>query len=168
VVNVGCGEGYYAVGLARLLPGVQVYAFDTEELARSLCAQLAALNGVAERVLVGGKCEAARLRELAGPGTLVLCDCEGGERELLRPELVPGLRQCDILVELHDAVSPGTSQAVLSRFEPTHEVTRIGHGGRDWTEHAALRDRPHLDQLLAMWEGRSGPTPWAWMTPRPE
>jgi glycosyltransferase involved in cell wall biosynthesis len=165
VVNVGCGEGYYAVGLARLLPEVRVYAFDTEELARSLCAQLAALNGVAERVTVGGKCDVARLRELAGPGTLVLCDCEGGERELLQPDLVPGLRQCDILVELHDAVSPGTSQMVLSRFEPTHEVTRIGHGGRDWTEHAALRDRPHLDQLLAMWEGRSGPTPWAWMTP---
>jgi glycosyltransferase involved in cell wall biosynthesis len=166
VVNVGCGEGYYAVGLARLLPEARVYAFDTEELARSLCAQLAALNDVADRVVVAGKCDVGRLRELAGPGALVLCDCEGGERELLEPELVPGLRQCDILVELHDVACPGTSQAVLSRFEATHEVTRIGHGGRDWTEHAALRDRPHLDQLLAMWEGRSGPTPWAWMTPR--
>src|SRR5207253_2384293 len=37
VVNVGCGEGYYAVGLARLLPAARVYAFDLSEVARALC-----------------------------------------------------------------------------------------------------------------------------------
>jgi glycosyltransferase involved in cell wall biosynthesis len=166
VVNIGCGEGYYAVGLARRLPGARVYAFDTQELARSLCGELAALNGVAERVVVGGLCEVARLRELAGPGTLVLCDCEGGEVGLLQPELVPGLRQCDILVELHDTIDPQISRTIISRFETSHDVVRIEHGGRNWMEFAALRGWTHLDQLLAMWEGRGGPTPWAWMTAR--
>jgi glycosyltransferase involved in cell wall biosynthesis len=166
VVNIGSGEGYYAVGLALRLPGALVYAFDTQELARSLCGELAALNGVAERVVVGGLCDVARLRELAGPGTLILCDCEGGEMQLLQPDLVPGLGQSDVLVELHDAVDPRISQSVTSRFEPTHQVRRIDHGGRDWTEFTALQNRPHLDQLLAMWEGRAGPTPWAWMTAR--
>jgi hypothetical protein len=166
IVNIGCGEGYYAVGLARLLPQAQIYAFDTQELAQSLCGQLAAMNGVADRVAVAGKCDGGRLRELAGPLTLILCDCEGGELELLNPDLVPGLQQCDLLVELHETSAPHLSQTIIERFEPTHQVTRIDHGGRNWMEYTALHDRPHLDQLLAMWEGRSGPTPWVWMTPR--
>src|SRR5262245_4204461 len=29
VVNIGCGEGYYAVGLARRLPSARVFALDT-------------------------------------------------------------------------------------------------------------------------------------------
>jgi len=31
VVNVGAGEGYYAVGFARRLPNAQVLAFDANE-----------------------------------------------------------------------------------------------------------------------------------------
>ena len=46
------------------------------------------------------------------------------------------------------------------------QVTMIGHGGRDGNVYPLLRNRSHLDQLLAVWEGRGGPTPWAWMTPR--
>jgi protein-L-isoaspartate O-methyltransferase len=30
IINVGCAEGYYAVGLARLLPDATVYAFDID------------------------------------------------------------------------------------------------------------------------------------------
>jgi precorrin-6B methylase 2 len=166
VVNIGCGEGYYAVGLARLLPAARVYAFDTNEAACLLCAELARLNGVAERVVVAGACDVARLRELAGPGTVILSDCEGAEAVLLDPERVPGLRDCDILVELHEAEHPGIAEAVLRRFEASHEVTRIGHGGRDGAAYAVLRNLAHYDQLVAVWEGRGGPTPWAWLRVR--
>ena len=46
VINVGCAEGYYAVGLARMLPQSRVVAFDVEERARQICAEAAELNGV--------------------------------------------------------------------------------------------------------------------------
>jgi hypothetical protein len=29
-----------------------------------------------------------------------------------------------------------------------------------------LKDLSHLDQLLAVWEWRAGPTPWLVMTPK--
>jgi hypothetical protein len=35
VINIGCAEGYYAVGFARLLPAIEVCAFDTEVAARA-------------------------------------------------------------------------------------------------------------------------------------
>ena len=58
VVNIGCAEGYYAVGLARLLPTATVLAFDSTAGARKLCAELAALNGVAERIAIESTAEA--------------------------------------------------------------------------------------------------------------
>src|SRR5262245_30471234 len=36
VINIGCAEGYYAIGFARLL-GVPVYAFDSNKAALALC-----------------------------------------------------------------------------------------------------------------------------------
>lgn len=30
ILNIGCAEGYYAIGFARAVPGAQVQAFDTD------------------------------------------------------------------------------------------------------------------------------------------
>ncbi len=45
VIDVGCAEGYYAVGLALRLPRARVYAFDINARARELCAKLADCEG---------------------------------------------------------------------------------------------------------------------------
>jgi hypothetical protein len=39
VIDVGCAEGYYAVGVAMKMPNVLVHAFDTDAAALSLCKQ---------------------------------------------------------------------------------------------------------------------------------
>src|SRR3990167_7614490 len=53
VIDVGCAEGYYAVGLARLMPDATIYAYDIKPEARAACEALAETNGVADRVMVG-------------------------------------------------------------------------------------------------------------------
>jgi hypothetical protein len=62
VGNVGCGEGYYAVGLALRLPNARVSAFDTSERAQRLCQCMAEANGVASRVVVAGECDRELIR----------------------------------------------------------------------------------------------------------
>ena len=57
VIDVGCAEGYYAVGLARMMPQVRVHAFDIQEKARRACAEMAAKNGVGDRVIIGERFE---------------------------------------------------------------------------------------------------------------
>src|SRR6266851_9749367 len=52
VVNIGCAEGYYAVGLSLLLPDACVFAFDIDQDARFLCQGMARLNAVQDRVVV--------------------------------------------------------------------------------------------------------------------
>jgi len=56
VITVGCAEGYYAVGLARLFPQAAIFAFDTDPKAQLICRQTASLNQVDDRVTVMGAC----------------------------------------------------------------------------------------------------------------
>lgn len=168
IVNLGCGEGYYAVGLARLMPAARVHAFDSDPVAQDLCRQLAALNGVADRVHVEGECTPDRLNELVRGRTLVFCDVEGAELTLLDPARAPRLAGCDVLVELHDFIDATISAQVAARFAGTHDLRRIEQGGRNPFVLPALRQWSQLDQALALCEFRPGPTPWAYLTARNE
>lgn len=166
VIDVGCAEGYYAVGMALLAPDAQVHAFDTSPKARAACAQMAALNGVSDRVTIGETLRPEDFDGLAGPRRLVLMDVEGAEEDLLRPDLSPALVHTHIIVEAHEIYRPGVAARLTERFGPTHHVTQLPLGGRtlplpDW-----LMASNHLDQLLAVWEWRLGPTPWLVMRPK--
>jgi hypothetical protein len=46
IVNLGCAEGYYAIGFARRLPHAQVWAIEPNENCLRIMAQAAAVNGV--------------------------------------------------------------------------------------------------------------------------
>jgi hypothetical protein len=92
----------------------------------------------------------------------VLCDIEGAERDLLDPALAPALTGMDLIVESHECLLTGITQLLLDRFAPTHNITLIeDNGQRDFEQSPQwFRNLAHLDQLLAVWEWRSGPTPW--------
>lgn len=163
VVNIGSAEGYYAVGLARRMPQTRVLARDIDLNAQALCRRLAAANGVADRVEVGGEVTAADLAICADQPTVVLCDIEGAEDALLDPVAAPGLAAADILVELHPKNRPGLAERIEARFQASHRITRFGRSFTPtplppWAE--SLND---LDRLLLIWEWRASPTPWLWM-----
>ena len=131
VLDVGCADGYYAVGFARRIPSATVYAFDLDPEARRLCRFAARANGVADRVQVRGRCEPATLQRLLAPPALVFSDCEGFEATLLEPRAAPSLRQACVIVELHEFASPGIEAELRRRFQPTHAIDRLVLGSRD-------------------------------------
>ncbi len=164
VIDVGCAEGYYAVGLARRMPQAQIIARDANPAALKICAQLAQANGVANRITLGGLMQHQDFDICADHPTLVVCDIEGAEADLLDPARAMGLRHADILVETHDCIAPGLSRLISDRFGATHNITCIDRALSPdalpaWTHH--LSD---MDRLLMLWEWRTGPTPWLWMT----
>lgn len=166
VVDVGCAEGYYAVGLARMMPQVTVYAYDIDEKARLACADLAAKNGVAERVLIGGAFAPDGFEAFAGRRVLVMVDAEGAEVDILQPALSPALAGMNVIVETHDLYRAGAMATMLERFTPTHDIVRVDQGLKTFDMPPWLHALPHLDQLLAVWEWRARPTPWLVMTPK--
>ncbi len=87
ILNIGCAEGYYAVGLARLMKGARVIARDTNAAAQAAMAELA------------------------------------------------------------------------RRFAATHQMWAIRQQPQAVALPEIFESLGHLDQLLAVWEWRSGPTP---------
>lgn len=129
VLNIGCAEGYYAVGMARRMPGTQVRAFDLNPAAQAICADLAARNGVADRVTVSGLFTPEDFQRHAAEHTLVLCDIEGAEAELLNLAAAPALAGMDLIVESHECMRPGITAELQRRFSSTHHITRVDDDG---------------------------------------
>ena len=134
VVNIGCAEGYYTVGLARLLPQSRVWAFDIDPAARAICAENASLNGVAERIRIRGECTPTQLLEIAAENDdiFALIDCEGYERRILiNAESSRALRRAYLIIELHEHIDPEIASAVFGGFSGSHRISIIRSGGRN-------------------------------------
>ena len=162
VVNIGCSDGYYAVGMARRMPKSKMWAYDINPAAQDACRELAQKNDVSERIEIGALFGPENFAQFAHEKTLVMCDIEGAEQELLDPALAPDLVGMDIIVESHECIIKGLTQTLLDRFSATHEITLIQDTGqRQFKVLPEGYERwANLDQLVATWEWRSGPTPW--------
>jgi hypothetical protein len=167
VIDVGCAEGYYAVGLARMMPELTVYAYDISEKARTACATLAARNEVSDRVIVGGEFKPDGFEAFAGRRALVMVDAEGAELDILQPALSPALAGMNVIVETHDVFQPGARKTLIERFSPTHSIIEVRQGQQVIDLPPWLSELSQLDQLLAVWEWRLAETPWRVMRPKP-
>lgn len=127
VVNVGAGEGFYAVGLALRMPGVGVIAFEADEAGQQFTRRMAQVNGVQTRVIVHGLCDIPAFASCfrRSRNCLVFMDAEGAEALLLDPQVIPELSEVHILVELHDFIFRQIGDLITSRFETSHRITEI-------------------------------------------
>jgi len=130
IVDIGCAEGYYAVGLglrfAQADVNADVYAFDTSEHARRLCSNLAKLNGIESRVHIEGFCDAATLKSIPlGSKALIISDCEGYEDVLFTSEIAELLARHDLILETHDFIDIDISSRLREVFAKTHQVRSI-------------------------------------------
>ena len=164
ILNVGCAEGYYAVGLAMRSPRTIVYAFDIDDNAARLCRELAERNRVGDRVVFSGACDPAKLNEMIQGDTAIICDCEGYELELLDPAKAPRLANADLLVELHRVSDPTVSvkDILTKRFENTHHFRFFPPASYDPAQYPVLQKLKPSDQKAAVIQLRTGVNGWGW------
>jgi len=166
VIDIGCGEGYYAVGLALKL-GCAVFAFDTEPRERAFCRKMAAENAVLDKIHLNGWCDSMRLKELIYGKSLIISDCEGYELELFSTAVVNASAASDLIIELHEFPGTNTRECILDRFRETHQATcftfsQNSANAHDFPETATLGDGgPSLIRELRP-EGQQ----WIYLTPR--
>jgi hypothetical protein len=165
VVDIGAGEGYYAVGFAMRMR-TTVDAYETGAPVRRSCRRIVALNGVSTFVRLYSWCSAERLSALREQRCLVLSDCEGWERKLFTPEVAKALARSDLIIELHDNSLPkGTTRSLLEdRLQATHTLTFVKSVQRelsDFPQLAFLRFLGEHDAREAISEGR--PLDQEWM-----
>lgn len=172
IINVGAGEGYYALGCATLWPQATVTAFESSEEGRRLLARNVDLNHLQSRVKILGHCEEEQLRAALfnGQSSLVIIDTEGAEGELLGRANLPGLENAHVIVEIHDFVDKRLGDLISLRLTSTHAIQEVRTRPRtfwDFHEPRALWLRlwllPYLKQYAN--ELRPGPMRWFCCTP---
>jgi predicted O-methyltransferase YrrM len=174
IVDIGAAEGYYACGFAKALPNCKVIAFEADLKGRYLLDRNISLNHLEDRVTPRGFCDSSTLNQelhVASFPVLVICDAEGNEYDLLRPDCVEKLRQCTILVELHEFVLPGITDVIKERFAKTHHIVEIHTKQRIredfpfWNHNWLIRRLPfkYIHNLL----DELRPTPMNWLSMDP-
>lgn len=163
IVNIGCAEGYYAVGLSRLFPDLPTFAFDIDEAARNVCALAAKANARENFVFTGGMFKPEDFVEITRRHKDILCivDCEGYEEELFQDHLIAGcLDTSDFLIECHGFPATSVASTLQARFEATHHVTLLTSAGRNPSSFRFLDHVSDLDRWLAVNEGRPHVMGW--------
>ncbi len=141
ICNLGCSWGYYAIGMALRCPNAHVWAIDTDLRSEEMARQYAILNDVEDRISVGQQfCPPYSCVQLA------IIDIESSEIEMfnsIEKENVDKriLAKCDFIVETHDFMIEGITDALVEYFTPTHDVEIIK------VQPHKSEDYPFLDYL---------------------
>ncbi len=125
-IDIGAAEGFYAVGIKKyILTGTdRVIAFEASKKGRKLIRKIARLNNV-HGIVVKGFCDTAALNSVLGNGcTFILSDIEGGEYNLLDPD-VSNFCNCDLLVEMHHNKGRNKEEIFIKKFSGTHNIIPI-------------------------------------------
>jgi hypothetical protein len=137
-VDLGSGEGFFCVGVARISPA-WVIGFELNRCERRLTERIAAANEI--EVETRGGVDHDGLNSLPPGRLLLLSDVEGLEEDLLDPEAVPRLREATMIVEVHEQYRPDVVATLTERFAPTHHLKRF----------SAEEPRPDDYPELAAW-----------------
>ncbi|MFN8238002.1 MAG: hypothetical protein U0T77_07515 [Chitinophagales bacterium] len=126
VYDVGCAEGYYAIGFALRNPEAKIFAYDINDTARTLCGQMSVLNHVEERVHVETAFTQETFKQIPqGKDTLIICDCEGYELDLFTESCLPYLVHTTLLIETHDFLNPEISIQLQQLLGKSHAIQFI-------------------------------------------
>lgn len=162
VVNVGASDGYYAIGLARMLRDSAVYALDTNPACAPHIQKMALRNNTPNVSPLYG-CKSPQSLDVGGRGRhLFVMDVEGAERQLLDPLQCPLLKHSDIIVECHDFFDRDhpLHRIVGQRFIGTHDVYAIFPEIPNPNRYPFLNPLPLGLRLMAVTNWRPMPTAW--------
>lgn len=122
ILDIGCAEGYYAIGFALNIPKAKIFAYDTQKEAREKCEKMVCLNKVEDKVEIRSTFTPNELKDFPfAKKSLVMCDCEGCEKILFTRKTLKNLKKTDLLIELHDNVDINISTYITELFKKTHK-----------------------------------------------
>ncbi len=125
ILDIGCAEGYFAVGFAFKGYAELVLAYDIDSDAIIKARALADINKLQSEIIFKSCCNHRELMQHGGSETLIFCDIEGEELNLLDPIKCPILKKTDIIFEAHDCFTKNLTDKVTDRFLDTHRINII-------------------------------------------
>ncbi len=165
IYDIGCAEGYYAVGLALKSTSSRITAFDIDQGALNSCIKLAEFNNVKNRVEVKRFCSSDDINNFNFLDGLIISDCEGYELELFSNVDIEK-KKLDYLIEIHEwPLNVNLAQKVYNIFEKTHHINIIRsttdlHKAHFYPEIFGFVNAPIEDSYDLFKEGRGEEMQW--------
>jgi len=164
IIDVGSAEGYYSVGFVKFSKSSKVYAYDINDKALDENKKLAKKNDVEDKIIFKNLCDHEELNQRIRDKTLIICDIEGAEKELLDPKKSPNLKFADLIIEAHDCNVKNITELLIRRFYQTHKIEIVVDYPRDLRLVLPYSTDTDLAKSLVN-EGRpSKPMKWLRMT----
>jgi hypothetical protein len=134
----GAGVGYYVVGCAQFWPSAKIVCWEVDPRVLPAQGRLIDANALGSRVDIRGFCDREQLDEFSGVlgASLIICDIDGPEADLLDLQRSPGLRSATMIVEHHANVADNCRELLEQRFAATHRIARY------WPRQRSLSDFP--------------------------
>lgn len=163
MINIGCAEGFYAVGFALKYKNLEVIAFDIDKKAQETTKKLAEENNV--NVEINGLFDNETFSKYIDKKTIIFCDIESYEMELLNPSKNSDMLFYDFIVESHEFMNSNITNVLIERFKETHNINYItDNKKRHYDELVLVKSLNDEEIFCCMEESRPGPTPWLVMT----
>ena len=165
IINLGAGDGYYAIGLLRNMPNARLVAYESSKERRNLILDNARRNGVEDRLVVRGNTRNHNINDYcqSADRLLVVCDIEGYEKEVLASSYIANISQADILVEIHNFVDAATSSVIRERFSVSHGIETVCSRKRTSNDLSVNVGWPMATLLEIVDEGRPTTMEWFWL-----
>lgn len=145
-------------------PVARVFAYDINETALKLCREMALNNSVSNRIVTGNFCDAEALRKMdLSKRSLIICDCEGYERNLFLQPDMEMYRNCDMVIELHPFNDRTIKEYLSEIFCDTHAISFLASFNDErkiFDYQDELVGLSKLAKLKAVQEGRPFTMEW--------
>jgi len=165
ILNIGCAEGFYGVGLG-MRTSAQVVMVDPFVAALSIARENAKVNNV-NKILFSSESHPEVFRHYLQKykNPFIFMDCEGHEKKFLDLEAIPELSYTSVIVECHDNVWPGITEELKDKFKDTHNIEAIPQGAKN-PYMSITHDLCDYDKVLLCCEERPMTMTWLYMTPK--
>jgi len=150
IIDIGCAEGYYSSGFAMISRNSKIYAYDTNK-------EILLKNKI-ENVALKEECTIEELENMIDDNTLIFCDIEGEEINLIDPNKSKKLLEADYIIETHDFKLEDTTERLIERFKKTHNIEVVSGDEREIPEDVAIKNKKDIDYILD--EGRPANMKW--------
>lgn len=165
IINVGCAEGFYGIGLGKRTNS-QIVLIDVSNDLLNIARENASVNGV-NKIQFTSESSIETLNRYLDKyrRPFIFMDCEGFEEELLWPDQMPALSRTSLIVESHDCFRPGITNRIIERFMGTHYIRFIQQGSKN-PYLPITYEFSDYDKVLLCCEGRPSTAGWLYMTPK--
>ncbi len=155
IIDIGCAEGYYLIGLGRMFSSASLVGFDTDKEALVMSQELATKNNIQNRLTLEKECTGEKLSKIITSNTLIVCDAEGFESIILDTNNNPDLRKVKtIIVEIHDHVVPNLKEKITNWYQDTHFIKELAYDNSNYSKYPFLSEIEDQQELEVLTEER--------------